>query len=360
MNYSARLDNLRRKLSSAKYDALVISELNNVRYLCGFTGTSGMLAITANEAYFITDFRYQSQAAEQVDPRYQTAIAEKGLWKETARLLKKLKVKRVGFEAEHTSVAALEDITKLLKPAEPISTQRIVEDLRVRKDADEIAIIQCAVDIIDDCFHYLCDMLRPGMTEIAIANEIERSIRERGASGASFTPIVVSGERGALPHGRASNKPIAPGDMVTIDMGALVDGYCSDCTRTICMGKPTREQQKIYELVWRAQTESSAALRPGLGCKEADAVARGIIDSGGYAEQFGHGLGHGVGLDIHEQPRLSKLGKGKLAPGMIVTSEPGIYIEGWGGVRIEDMIVITADGAQTLTHASKPRKIIAL
>ena len=194
MNYSARLDALRRKLAAAKYDALVISDLTNIRYLCGFTGSSGMIAITANAAYFITDFRYQSQAAEQVDPRYQTAIAAKGLWREAARLLKKAKAQRVGFEAEHTSVAALEEVTKLLKPATPVSTQRVVEDLRLYKDAEELAIIRRAVGIIDDCFSYICGVLRPGLTELEVADELSRAMRERGASGPSFGTIVVSGD----------------------------------------------------------------------------------------------------------------------------------------------------------------------
>src|SRR5207244_2853508 len=182
---------------------------------------------------------------------------------------------------------------------------------------------------------------RPGLTELEVAAELERTMRQRGASGPSFTTIVASGERGALPHGLASNKAIELGDMVTIDMGALVDGYCSDLTRTVCLGKPTHEQQKVYETVWQAQTTAAQSLHPGLGCKAADAIARKVIEDAGYGKEFGHGLGHGVGLAIHEQPRLSKIGTGKLQAGNIVTCEPGIYIEGFGGVRIEDMLVIT-------------------
>jgi Xaa-Pro aminopeptidase len=182
----------------------------------------------------------------------------------------------------------------------------------------------------------------------------------RGASGPSFGTIVASGVRGALPHGVASHKKLEAGDMVTIDMGAIVDGYCSDCTRTVCLGQPSRQQQKIYETVWRAQTEACKQLRPGLGVKEADAIARKIIEDAGYGRQFGHGLGHGVGMEIHEPPRLSKLGKGKLASGMIVTCEPGIYIDNEMGVRIEDMLIITESGARILTKAAKPRKILAL
>jgi len=360
MNYSARLDALRRALPGLKCDALVVSELTNVRYLCGFTGTSGMIVVSRNGAHFITDFRYQSQAAVQVEPRYATVIAERGLWKAASQLLKKEKAAHIAFEAEHTSVATLEEITKLLKPAAPIATQRVIEKLRLHKDADELSITRRAITVIDECFDHICGVMKPGMTEREVSDELSSAMRARGASGPSFTTIVASGLRSALPHGVASDKALEAGDLVTIDMGAIVDGYCSDMTRTVCLGKPQRRQQEIYEVVWRAQTASAEALRPGLGCKEADAVARKVIEDAGYGQYFGHGLGHGVGLEIHEQPRLSRLGKGKLAPGMLVTCEPGIYIEGWGGVRIEDMLLITETGAENLTGAPKPRKLRAL
>lgn len=360
MNYTARLEAMRRALPRLKCDALVVSNLTNVRYGCGFTGSSGMLAITMADAFFITDFRYQSQAGQQVCGGYEVVIAERGLWREAARLLKKRKAKHIGFEAEHTSVAMLEEIEKLIKPARAVATKSAVEKLRLRKGDDEVEVIERAVAVIDECFEYICGVLKPGLVEREVAEELERQMRARGASGPSFTTIVASGERGALPHGVASDKKLARGDMVTIDMGAVLDGYCSDCTRTVCIGRPSRQQQKIYETVWRAQTAASQALRPGLNCKAADMVARRLITDAGYGEQFGHGLGHGVGLEIHEPPRLAKLGKGPLQPGMIVTCEPGIYIEGWGGVRIEDMLLITPDGARTLTRARKPRKIIAL
>ncbi|HEX8236195.1 MAG TPA: Xaa-Pro peptidase family protein [Abditibacteriaceae bacterium] len=361
MNYAHRLTNLRRAVGHANNcDALVVSDLTNVRYLCGYTGTAGMAVVTREEAWFITDFRYQSQAAQQVPDEYSIVIAERGLWREVARLLKKAKAGRIGFEAEHTSVAMLEEIESLIKPAQAVATRRVVEDLRLRKEEDEIAVIRQAVQIIDECFEHICGVMKPGMSEREVSDELLQQMRVRGASGASFETIVASGERGALPHGIASDKKLAAGEMVTIDMGAVFNGYCSDCTRTVSLGKVSREQQKIYETVWRAQTEAAAALKPGLSCKAADAVARKVIDEAGYGTYFGHGLGHGVGLEIHEQPRLSKLGKGTLKPGMIVTCEPGIYIEGLGGVRIEDMLVITKDGAETLTGARKPRKIIAL
>jgi Xaa-Pro aminopeptidase len=360
MNYTNRLNNLRAALPGLKCDALVVSDLVNVRYLAGYTGTSGMIVVTAKSAWFITDFRYQAQAAQQVPKDFKIAIAAKGLWREAARLLKRAKAERIGFEAEHTSVAALEDIQKLVGPARPISTKRAVEGLRLHKDEDEIAIIQRAVDVIDEVFAHICGVMKPGMSEQEVADELHHQMRVRGASGPSFTTIVASGARGALPHGVASDKKLEAGDMVTIDMGAIVDGYCSDCTRTVVLGKASAEQQKIYEIVWDAQVAAAEALKPGLGCKAADEIARKIIDDAGYAKYFGHGLGHGVGIEIHEAPRLSPLGKGKLAPGMVVTCEPGIYIENFGGVRIEDMAVITKDGARILTKCAKPRQILEI
>ncbi|HEX8550688.1 MAG TPA: aminopeptidase P family protein [Abditibacteriaceae bacterium] len=363
MNYSLRIEALRARLKTLECDALVVANATNVRYLAGFTGSSGMCVVTPTRAWFVTDFRYIEQAKSQ-SAHLELAIADKGLWKEAIALLKKEGATRVGFESEHTSVAALEDIEKEMGArkfsALPVSTRAAVETLRLVKSEEELQTMQRAVDIIDEVFAYICTFLKPGLRESEVADELAFQMRQRGASGPSFTTIVASGARGALPHGVASSKTIDAGDMVTIDMGAIYEGYCSDCTRTVCIGKPTREQQKIYETVWRAQTEASAALRPGLGCKEADAIARRIIEEAGYGDAFGHGLGHGVGLDIHEAPRLSKLGKGKLAVGNVVTSEPGIYLAEWGGVRIEDMLVITKTGARTLTKCAKPRKILAL
>jgi len=360
MNTSLRLDNLRARLPRLKCAAVVISDLTNVRYLSGFTGTSGMVVVTKTDTWFLTDFRYKSQATQQVPGDFKIVIAECGLWPEAAKLLKRAKVLRVGFEAEHTSVAALQEIEKKIKPVVAVSTRRVVEDLRLNKDEAEIEIIQRAVDVIDDVFAYICGVLKPGQSEREVADELHNQMKLRGATGPSFDTIVASGVRGALPHGVASHKKLEAGDMVTIDMGAVVDGYCSDCTRTVCLGTPTRAQQKIYETVWRAQVEACQQLRPGLGVREADQIARKLIEEAGYGKQFGHGLGHGVGLQIHEPPRLSKLGKGKLAPGMIVTCEPGIYLENEMGVRIEDMLVITESGARILTKAAKPRKILAL
>ena len=358
MNNSLRLQKLRASLTTLECDALVVTNLTNVRYLCGFSGSSGMAIVARDQTFFVTDFRYQSQAAQQVPGECEIVIAREGLWKEAARLLNE--TRRIGFEAEHISVATREEIAELLPNATLLSTRRAVEELRLIKDADEIAIIERAVAVIDDCYEAICRVLEAGQSERFIAQTLETMMRERGASGPSFDTIVASGARGALPHGIASDKIIERGDMITIDMGAIVDGYCSDATRTFCLGAPTAEQSRIYSLVWDAQVAASAALRPGLSCVEADEIARKIIRDAGLVEAFGHGLGHGVGMEIHEAPRLSFLGKGDLQAGMIVTCEPGVYIDNFGGVRIEDMLLVTEDGNRVLTKAAKPREIIAL
>ena len=359
MDFSLRLKNARGSLKKLNCDAFVVSHLTNVKYLTGFSGTSGMAIVSAEAAWFITDFRYQDQARAQVPSEYSVIIAKSGLWKEAAKLFKN-KTTRVGFEAEHTSVAAFEELQKQFAPIELVSTSHAIENLRLQKDDEELEIMRRAIQIADATFDYICGVLRPGISEIEVSYEIENHMKSLGASGTSFESIVASGVRSSLPHGVASEKILQAGEMITIDMGARYNGYCSDMTRTVCLGKPTSKQQKIYEIVWRAQRESASAFAPGVGCKAADKIARNVISEAGYKEFFGHGLGHGVGMDIHEQPRVSPLGKGRLQVGNVVSCEPGIYLPDWGGVRIEDLILITKSGGEILSKAPKPRKILAL
>ncbi|MBW3635985.1 MAG: aminopeptidase P family protein [Armatimonadetes bacterium] len=360
MNYSLRLQTLRARLPKLKCDALAVSHLTNIGYLSGFSGSSGLLLLTRDAAHFITDFRYKSQAQNQVGAHAEIVIAERGLWREAAKIVSKERLARVGFEAEHVSVAAWQEIQKLFKTAQTVPTTRAVETLRLHKDADEMAILRRAVQIADETFAEAVEILRPGLSEREVAAAIENGVKSRGASGLSFETIVASGGRGALPHGVASEKILEHGDMVTIDMGARFEGYCSDMTRTVCLGRADVQQKEIYELTWRAQVAALEAMKPGLGCKAADDIARGIINDAGYKKNFGHGLGHGVGIDIHEAPRLSRLGKGQLAAGMIVTCEPGIYLPDFGGVRIEDMLLITENGAEVLTGTPKPERLLEL
>jgi Xaa-Pro aminopeptidase len=361
MNYSRRLQTLRSNLKLLKCDALAVSHGTNVRYLSGFSGSAGMLLVTSDETIFLTDFRYRTQAQNEVGAHARVVIAARGLWREAAKIIKKQGISRVGFEAEHISVATWQEIKKLVEPkSQTIATQRAVENLRLFKDADELAIIRQAVQIADETMAEALELLRPGLSEREVATAIENGVKKRGASGLSFETIVASGTRGALPHGVASDKILETGDMITIDMGARFQNYCSDMTRTVCLGKSNAKQREIYELTWRAQVAASKALQPGLSCKAADTIARQIIDDAGYKGAFGHGLGHGVGIDIHEAPRLSQLGKGTLEAGQIVTSEPGIYLADFGGVRIEDMLFITENGAEVLTKTPKPEKLLEL
>jgi Xaa-Pro aminopeptidase len=358
MNYKIRLQKLRAALPRS-CDAVFITHLVNVRYLCGFTGTAGALLITRDAAHFLTDSRYAAQAAQQIPEIYRVHINNKNPWHCIAPLLAK-SAGLLAFESEHTSVATAEDATKKLKKIQLLPQRDLAEKLRLIKDENELAIIQRAAVVADQCFDYICGELRPGLREDEVALAMETFMREQGASGPSFTFIVASGERSALPHGVASSKVLSAGDLVTLDIGAIVDGYCSDLTRTVCLGKATAKQKKIYRTVWEAQTKSLQAIKAGARCTAVDKVAREIIANAGYGDYFGHGLGHGVGMDIHEAPRLSPLGKGTLQENMVVTCEPGIYIDGWGGVRIEDLIVVGKDGPKVLSHCAKPAKIMEL
>ncbi len=359
MNLDHRISAVRSKLRRLKADAFLCSGLSNVRYLTDYTGSSGMALISEDGAWFFTDFRYKTQAAEQVKG-YDIIIAKKALSDAAARVARKKNFKRVAFEAAHVTVAAHEEMVKQFKEVELVSSKKVVERERVVKDAEEIAVIRKAVDIADRAYEHIVGRLKPGRVEREVALEIEEFMIQQGADGLSFDVIVASGVRSALPHGKASLKKLAAGELITFDFGCKVQGYCSDLTRTVCLGKPTREQQKIYRIVLDAQRRAEEAIRADAGCKAVDAAARDYIKEQGYKENFGHGLGHGVGIDIHEAPRLHWRDRGKLKPGHIVTVEPGIYIEGWGGVRIEDMVVVTQNGCQILTKAAKPAKMIAV
>lgn len=359
MDYTSRLRSLREAFKALQCHAAIVSDLINVRYLTGFSGTSGMVIVTENAAFFLTDFRYEQQASEQVPSEYSITIAQQNLWSEAANLLND-KARKIGFEAEHTSYALWQENKRKFSYAELLPTTNLVEALRLCKDEGELAIMRRAIAIADEAMEAVFKVLRPGLTEQEVADELLHQIKARGASGPSFDFIVASGPRGALPHGVASEKTLQAGEMVTIDMGAVYNGYCSDLTRTVCLGKPTAEQQKIYGIVWQAQTAAAEQMRAGLSCQSADQVARDIITEAGYGKYFGHGLGHGVGMEIHEAPRVSSLGSGKLQAGSVVSCEPGIYIPEWGGVRIEDLLLIEESGAQILSQSPKPQKILEL
>lgn len=352
-----RVSKLRKVLQAHGLEAMLITSGINRRYLSGFTGSSGYVLVTADECYLLTDFRYMTQAAEQAAG---LKIVEHGpKFIDTVReLLPSGGQTRVGFEQDDVTFSAYTAYAEALKPAALVGISKAVEDLRMIKDAEELAIMGRAADLADNTFSHILNVIKPGMTERDVDLEMEFYMRTHGATSSSFDTIVASGERSAMPHGVASSKVIRGNEFVTFDFGALLDGYCSDLTRTIALGAPDPKLKEIYDIVLEAQLHALAHIKPGMTGRECDAVTRDIITRYGYGGQFGHSTGHGLGMEVHEWPRLSKLSDDVLQPGMVVTVEPGIYLPGIGGVRIEDDVVVTESGISLLTHSSKDYTIL--
>lgn len=351
---AARLARLRAKLAETGADALLVSQPENRAYLSGFTGSSGWLLITADRALIATDFRYYEQVGLEC-PGYELAQITTTLAAVLPEMTQTAGVRRLAFEADHATFADVQDWSKAAPEIEWVPTRGIGTGLRAVKDAAEIAILRTAIALADEALAAGLAQLRPGMTELDLSWAIESYMRTHGAQNVSFELIVACGPNGARPHARATQAPIVAGEPIVIDMGARVDGYCSDLTRTVCLGQPNAPERfwAVYNTVLQAQMAAEAAIRPGMTGQEADAVARDLITAAGYGPNFGHGLGHGVGLAVHEEPRLSRLGTGALVTGNVVTVEPGIYLPGWGGVRIEDIVLVTDNGAEVLTRAPK-------
>ena len=365
LTITGRVERLRAALRDASLDAFLVTNPENRRYLSGFTGhdsgadSAGTLVVTFETVALITDGRYLEQAENEC-PGLRIIRRDGEFAPLAAATLLELGCKRAGFEAAHVTVALRDDIEAAIRerapstPVELVATRRVVERLRVVKDAEELAAIERAVAITDETFTHLCGWLRPGMTERQIAREIERYMVEKGADGLAFDSIVASGPNSALPHATPTDREIQPGEPITIDMGARYAGYCSDMTRTVCLGQPGPEAEAIYNLVLRAQEACESEVGPGMNGKQADAAAREVLEAAGHGEHYLHSTGHGLGLEIHENPRLSKLGADHvLEPGMLITIEPGVYLAGWGGVRIEDTAVVTEDGIRVLTRSHK-------
>ena len=364
----SRAERLAAAARERELDLLIVSELVNVRWLTGFTGSNGLAILgTANAGsagIFLTDFRYVSQVAEQVSPLWDRRQATQELLgpalAEHFPEVNGAAPPRVGFDDASVTVAGLERIREAIGDrAELVPAGGLLEDLREVKEPEEISRIREAAHLADAALTEVLGRGLAGRTEAQVALDLEVAIRRHGAEAVSFQPIVASGAHGALPHAEPRATVIEPGTLVTIDWGAKLEGYCSDCTRTFAAGgEPGAEERRIYDLVLEAQETALAAVRPGPTGREVDAVAREIIDAAGHAEHFGHGLGHGVGLEIHEGPRLSRLGERVLAAGMVVTVEPGVYVPGLGGVRIEDLVAVTADGADVLNTLPKALQVV--
>ncbi|WP_117169250.1 M24 family metallopeptidase [Paraliobacillus sediminis] len=346
-----KVEKLRSVMKKDNLGALVITNSFNIRYMTGFTGTSGVVLITESEALFITDFRYTQQAADEA-PLYEIIEHKQGIIKEIANQVKLLGIKRLGFEKTNLTYAIFEEYQKAIS-AELVPTEGLVEKLRLIKTDDEIAILKEAAKIADAAFEYILTVIKPGVREIDISNELEFFMRKQGAISSSFDIIVASGFRSALPHGVASDKKIENGELVTLDFGALYKGYCSDITRTVAVGDISDELHIIYDTVLQAQLKGVEGIKAGITAKEADALTRDYITEKGYGKYFGHSTGHGLGLEVHESPGLSFRSNEILEEGMVVTVEPGIYVPNVGGCRIEDDIIVTKDGNVRLNHSSK-------
>lgn len=355
-DFSGRLANLYDKLRAEEVDALLITKPANVTYFSGFLGDSSALLVGKNFRRLVTDGRYIEQAKQQTK-NFALVEQTEGLYKKIVEEFKSLGCRKVGIEGLFMTVAQHSYLAKELANVEFKSVE--VDTLRQVKDAAEIAQIRRACQIADDAFEKVLPIIKPGVRELDVAAELEYLMRRLGSEGAAFTTIVASGLRSSLPHGTASDKKICAGEFVTMDFGATWCGYKSDITRTICVGRASVEQRKIYDMVLDAQLHGLKAITAGKSGVDVDAAVRDMLTAAGYGKFFVHGLGHGVGLEIHEEPRLSKLSKcEKLLPNMIVTDEPGVYIENFGGVRIEDTVLVTNGKAEPLTRS--PKNLIEL
>ena len=362
----SRIEHLASLLSERELDLLIVGDLvrpgdsdragmANVTYLTGFAGTSGLCIVGAGTADFITDFRYVERAEREVDPAFERVTAKAQVMPTLAERLRG----RVGYDDANTSVRNLRKLEEAAPgDVELVPAAGLVEQLRRRKDASELVRMTEAQRLCDEVYSWIAQRGLAGRTEREVALGAEHRMRELGADGPSFPVIVAAGENSALPHAEAGDHQIASGELVVIDMGAIVDGYCSDCTRTFAARALAPDARDVYELVLAAQGAGAEAVRAGAEGSAVDAVAREMIEAAGHGDAFGHGLGHGVGIEVHEAPRLAKTSEDELAVGDVVTVEPGVYLPGRFGVRIEDMVTVTEDGCRSLAGYSKELQVI--
>ncbi|MGI6097032.1 MAG: M24 family metallopeptidase [Dethiobacteria bacterium] len=353
-----RVKKLRALLArSEKPQGLLVRYRPNYFYLSGFSGSTGGLLITQTQAWLLVDFRYWEQA-EMEATNCKVCRLNSSFWSTVAELARDEGLESLGFEAEHLSYDDYLNLKNALGTTEPVAVKGLVEELRQVKNEQELALMQRAAEIADEAFRSLIPLIKPGTVELDLALELEYLMRRAGAEGVPFPLIVASGPRSALPHGVATTRKLRDGDLVVFDFGALYKGYCSDMTRTVIINKAEGWQREIYFKVLRAQTKVLAELREGLHAAEADRFARDSLQSAGYGPYFGHGLGHGIGIEPHEGPVLSPRSKALLRQGMVFTVEPGVYLPGRGGVRIEDMVILREHGPEILTKLIKKLLIL--
>lgn len=345
-------------LEEQAIDAALIFSRANRYYFSGFTGSSGYLVMNhPSEQYLLTDFRYGDQAKDEA-PLFQVEVKQQPLLESAALLLKKMGARKVGIEYQQMSYHDVLLLKKLLPDAELADIEPAIMNIRMIKDEEEIENFRRGIEICDQAFNHILTFIKEGVTEQDIGLELEYFMKKQGAGGIKENHVIASGERSSLPHGQATDRVIRQGDFVKMDYGAKVNGYYTDFTRTVVVGEPDEKQLEIYDIVRRAQEASLQALKPGETCKDMDEVGRSIIRDAGYGENFGHSLGHSIGLAVHESPALRSTDETVLQPGMVITVEPGIYIPGFGGVRIEDFVVIREDGIENLTKSTKDLQIL--
>lgn len=354
--YKYRMQKLRKAMENKNIDAVMLIGDYNRNYMSGFTGDESFSIITSDKAIFITDSRFTEQAKNEVCG-YEVVQYNKRFPEFLGEMLEKLNIKRLGFEEDVVTVNKYNDFKKNIN-AELVPLNGMVEEIRIIKDEKEIESIKKAAGIADKAFKHMLEFIKPGMTEREVGIELEFSMKKLGAKALSFPSIVASGVRSSLPHGQATEKVLENGDFLTLDFGCIFEEYCSDMTRTIVIGEATDKMKEVYETVLKAQKSAIKAIKAGAKGNEIDKVARDIISSKGYGKYFGHSLGHGVGRYIHEAPALSPKSDITLKSGMIVTDEPGIYIPDFGGVRIEDLIVVTENGCEVISKSPKELIII--
>jgi Xaa-Pro aminopeptidase len=357
LDIGERAHRLRARFDDAGVDALLVTRRPNVRYLTGFTGSAAMVLVGTDDIIFVTDGRYAEQSADQLAAAGVGARIEVGLTQAAPREARAAAVAgsaRLGLEAHGVTWAQQRAFAGAWFPAaELVATEHLVEDLRRVKEPGEVARIGVACGIADESLGEVAPGFADGPTERQVALELELAMRRRGATGVSFDPIVASGPNGARPHARPSDRRLAPRELVVLDFGCVIDGYCSDMTRTVSVGDPGPDARRVYEVVLASQEAGRAAVRAGVDCAAVDRACREVIESAGWGDAFVHGTGHGVGLEIHEAPRVTATARDTLAAGYVVTVEPGVYLRGVGGVRIEDTVVVTEEGADALTASPK-------
>jgi len=353
----SKLEQLQAALQLHDTDAIIITNAQNRRYLTGFTGSAGTVIVTKTRALLLVDFRYTQQATNQCDTFEVLEIDRNHLYGTIQEIFEQELIQTVGFEQHHVTYFSYQlmksKLTAILKPM-----PTIVEDLRMIKTPEEIEIIKKAAWISDEAFNHILTFIKPGISELEIAHELESHMRKNGATGAAFDMIIASGHRSALPHGVASSKIVEQGDMLTMDFGAYYRGYRSDMTRTIAVGEPLEQLKEVYQIVHGALQHALSNMKAGITGQEADSYSRDYITAKGYGQNYGHGAGHGIGLDIHENIFMSTICKDKLEENMVLTVEPGIYIPNVGGVRIEDDVIVTKEGVEVITHS--PKELIIL